>query len=53
VTRAKKNPETTKVVWWEDLPQDFIEWSDREMAEADERHKRQQEKKSAEEVGKE
>ena len=52
MTRAKKDPESTKAVWWEDLPQDLIDFLDREMEAADERHKRQEDNKAKKMSGK-
>lgn len=46
MARAKKETETTTIVWWENLPQDLIDFMDRQMEEADEMDKRRQEKRA-------
>ncbi len=46
MTRPRKDPETALVVWWEDLPQEFLDLPDKQIAEADEIYKRRQEKRA-------
>lgn len=43
--RAKKDPETTKLVWWEDLPQDLEDFLKKRFEEAEERDEKRQEKR--------
>ncbi len=37
IQMTRKRELETTIVWWENLPKDFIEWSDREMEKAEKR----------------